>query len=81
MHNALYSSRLRKNFFNLKDVRQKGYDIKTINDNNVKYLCITFKVSNRRCMLEKLLISASRLHYIIINAIGSYTIMNKSSMI
>lgn len=38
---AFYSSKSRRNLFNFKYIRYNGYNIETMQESNVKYLCIT----------------------------------------
>jgi transposase InsO family protein len=52
--NALYSSKSHRNLLSFKDIRQNGYHIETMNEENVEYLYITKVISGRKCTLEKL---------------------------
>ena len=73
--NALFSTKLRRNLLNFKDIRLNGYHIKTAKDNGIKYLYIVSNVSTGKQILKKLLILSSDLYYISISTIQVNAIM------
>ena len=77
INDALYSNKSRRNLLNFKDIRRNGYHIKTMNEDNVKYLYITSIISSQKLIIEKLLAFSSRLYHSTIKPIESYFIMNQ----
>lgn len=67
---------LKEKLLSFKDVHQNEYHIKTLNKNNMEYLCIIKNVSKKKYILEKFPTFSQRLNYTIINVIESYAVMN-----
>ena len=77
IHDALYSSKSRRNLLSFKDIRNNGYHIETMSENNTEFLCITCSASGQRRVLEKLPTLKSGLYYTKIKAIETYAVMNQ----
>ena len=77
INNALYSSKSHRNLLSFKDIRQNGYHIETMNEENVEYLCITSVISGRKYTLEKLPTFSSGLYYTYISTIETNVIINQ----
>ena len=77
INNALLSTKSLKNLLSFKDIRRNGYHIKTMNEKNHKYLCITTHDSNKKVILEKLPSLSSGLYYTKISAIESHATVNQ----
>ena len=74
--NALYSSRSKRNLLSFKDIRNNGYHVETMDENNVEYLCITSMISGEKTILEKLSTLSLGLYYTYINMAKSHAIVN-----
>ena len=79
IENAMFSTRSKRNLLSFKDIRHNGYHIETINDNDNEYLCITFVVSGRKQIIEKLPSYNSGLYYTFINPVESHMVMNQKN--
>lgn len=77
INNALYSSRSKRNLLSFKDIRNNGYHIETMDENNVEYLCITSMISGEKTILEKLPTLSLGLYYTYINVVESHIIVNR----
>ena len=77
IHDALYSSRSRRNLLSFKDIRCKGYHIETTDENDMEYLCITSIISGKKHILEKLPALHSGLYNSSIRTVESYAILNQ----
>ena len=47
---ALYSSKSQRNLLSFKDIRRNGYHVETTNEENIEYLYITSKISDKKKM-------------------------------
>ena len=54
INDALYSSKSKMNFLSFKDIYINSYHIETMNEGNTKCLYITFIVSSKKLIMEKL---------------------------
>lgn len=54
IQNTLYLAKSKGKLLSFKDIRQNGYYIETLNQNNAEYLYITKNVSGKKYILEKL---------------------------
>ncbi|CAH9084883.1 unnamed protein product [Cuscuta europaea] len=53
INGALYSSKSRRNLLSFKDMRQNGYHIETMNENQKEYICLTTTKSGTKYICEK----------------------------
>ena len=74
---ALYYSESQRNLLSFKDIRRNGYHVETTNEENIEYLYITRKISNKKCILEKLSMLSFGLYYTYISAIEAHIIVNQ----
>lgn len=75
--NTLYSSKFTNNLISFRDIYHNGYHIKTISEDNIKYLCITFIAPCQKHVLEKLFVLSFRLYYIFVVVIKANVILNQ----
>lgn len=75
INDALYSPKSKRNLLSFNDIYRQGYDIETITDSYMKYLCITAFVLGKKKILEKLTKLPSGLHYTYIHDIECNLIM------
>ena len=54
INDALFSTKFQRNLLSFKDIRQNGYHIEIVNENNVEYLYIIVIIIGKKCILEKL---------------------------
>ena len=71
IEDALYSTKSQINLLSFKDIRQNGYHIETMNEDNTEYLYITDVVLGKKNILEKLPVFSSGLYYSNISTIGT----------
>ena len=74
---ALFFTKSQRNLLNFKDIRLNGYHIETMNERDTKYLYITYIISSKKCVLEKLLVLSSRLYYTNIVMFETYATVNQ----
>jgi peptide/histidine transporter 3/4 len=72
INEALYSPKSQRNLLIFKDIRQNGYHIETICEDNLEYLNITKMSSGTKHVLEKLSALSSSLYYMLLNRNVSY---------
>ncbi|KAK6152021.1 hypothetical protein DH2020_014656 [Rehmannia glutinosa] len=75
IENALLSSRSKRNLLSFNDVRDNGYHLETLNENNKECLCITSYKMGKRIAHEKFEATTSGLYCIQIKAFESYATM------
>lgn len=68
IHDALYSSKSKRNLLRFKVIHRSEFHIETICENNIEYLCITSSVSGQNRILEKLLFFLFDLYYTMIKS-------------
>ena len=76
INDALYSNKSRRNLLSFKDIRRNGYNIETMNEDNVEYLYITSIIFGKKLIMEKLSAFSFRLYHTTIKPIESYVLMN-----
>ena len=52
---ALYYSESQRNLLSFKDIRRNGYHVETTNEENVEYLYITCKISDKKMHIRKII--------------------------
>ena len=74
--NALLSTKIKRNLLSFKDTRYIGYQLETINENEIDCLCIISYKMGIKTIHEKLKTSISRLYCAPIRAIEFYANMS-----
>ena len=77
INDVLLSTKSKRNLLSFKDIRQNGYHVETMNENNIEYLYIASNVSGKKCVLEKLLAFSFGLYYTNISTIEVHDTMNQ----
>jgi hypothetical protein len=76
INDVLYSSKSRRNLLSFKDIRRNGYHIKTMTENNIKYLQIITIKYGQKIILEKMEALSSELYCTNISSIKSNMVSN-----
>lgn len=77
IEDALYSSKSRRNLISFKAIRENGYHIETMKENEKEYLCLTLENDGKKYIREKLPAYSSGLYLTYIRPIEINTISNK----
>ena len=76
INDALYFNKCIRNLLSFKDICMNGYHIETINEGNTKYLYITFIISDKKLVVEKLSAIFSRIYHTTIKSTELYNVLN-----
>ncbi|CAN1336396.1 hypothetical protein LINPERPRIM_LOCUS37119 [Linum perenne] len=80
IEDALYCTKSCRNLLSYKDIRQNGYHIETMEEENKEYLVITSIVSGNKNIHERLPVISSGLYYTYISTIESHATINSRFM-
>ena len=77
IRDALYSSNSQRNLLSFKDVRLNGYNMETMNENDIEYLFLTSFKTSQKQVLEKMRTLTSGLYGTNIYPIESCNVTNR----